>query len=611
MSSVQNLSSLDVLNRVFGYRAFRGEQQAIINQVISGQDALVLMPTGGGKSLCYQIPSIIRSGTGIVVSPLIALMHDQVTALKLQGVAVAFLNSSLSFQEVQEIEGQLMRGELDLLYVAPERLCQERTLNLLHQIEVALFAIDEAHCVSQWGHDFRPEYIQLSILHEQFPQVPRIALTATADDSTRKEISLRLDLSSARLFLSSFDRPNIRYRVRQKNNARNQLLQFINTEHSQDAGIVYCLSRKKVDDTAHWLEEQGIKALPYHAGLSANVRQAHQERFLREDNIVIVATVAFGMGIDKPDVRYVAHMDLPKSLESYYQETGRAGRDGLPADAWMVYGLQDVIMLRQMLSSSEAVEEVKRLEQRKLEAMLGFCEITSCRRKSLLAYFSEQQHEDCGNCDNCLEPVESWEGTTEAQKALSCVFRTGQRFGVNYLIDVLRGKMTPRIEQFRHDQVSTFGIGESLSEVQWRSVFRQLMARGYLAVDMDGYGSLKLTGDSRPILRGEESIHFRKDVARTKKTSRRKKSGQNSRQFSPDSAQKNTWEALRSKRNELAQEQGVPAYIIFHDATLMEMLEFHPTTRHELSQISGVGAMKLDKYGDDFLEVLQEMVSSC
>lgn len=606
MLAEQSISSLDVLNRVFGYSAFRGEQEAIIAQIVSGQDALVLMPTGGGKSLCYQIPSIIRAGTGIVVSPLIALMQDQVTALKLQGVAVAFLNSSLSFQEVQEIEGQLMRGELDLLYIAPERLCQARTLNLLHQIEIALFAIDEAHCVSQWGHDFRPEYIQLSILHEQFSQVPRIALTATADETTRKEISLRLDLDNAQLFISSFDRPNIRYRVRQKNNARAQLLQFINAEHPQDSGIVYCLSRKKVDQTAQWLEEQGIKALPYHAGLSTSVRQKHQERFLREDEIVIVATVAFGMGIDKPDVRYVAHLDLPKSIESYYQETGRGGRDGLPADAWMVYGLQDVIMLRQMLASSEAVEEIKRLEQRKLEAMLGFCEITSCRRVSLLGYFGEQQEVACGNCDNCLEPVESWEGTTEAQKALSCVFRTGQRFGVNYLIDVLRGKKTPRIEQSRHDQVSTFGIGQELSDIQWRSVFRQLMARGFLAVDLDGFGSLKLTEKSRPVLRGEATLHFRKDVARVKKSGKRKKSGSAERSYSDNSEQKVVWEALRSKRTELAQTHGVPAYIIFHDATLMEMVEYHPRTLHELSQVSGVGSSKLEKYGDEFLSVLAE-----
>ena len=608
MQSPQSLSSLDVLNQVFGYHSFRGEQEAIINQVISGQDALVLMPTGGGKSLCYQIPSIVRAGTGIVVSPLIALMQDQVSALRLQGVAVAFLNSSLSYQEVQEVEGQLMRGELDLLYVAPERLCQDRTLNLLHQIEVALFAIDEAHCVSQWGHDFRPEYIQLSILHEQFPQVPRIALTATADESTRNEIANRLDLVKAQLFISSFDRPNIRYRVRQKNNARAQLLQFISTEHPDDAGIVYCLSRKKVDETANWLQDQGIKALPYHAGLSADMRQQHQENFLREEKIVIVATVAFGMGIDKPDVRYVAHLDLPKSIESYYQETGRAGRDGLPADAWMVYGLQDVIMLRQMLSNSEAIEQIKRLEQRKLEAMLGFCEITSCRRISLLGYFGEQQQEACGNCDNCLEPVESWEGTTEARKALSCVFRTGQRFGVSYLIDVLRGKITPRIEQFRHNQVSTFGIGTELSEVQWRSVFRQLIARGFIEVDIDGYGSLKLTEESRPVLRGEETLYFRKDVARTKakKTAKRNKSGRPVREFSQHSEEKQIWEALRTKRNDLAQEQGVPAYIIFHDATLMEMVEYHPTTVHEFSQINGVGATKLEKYGDEFLSILNQ-----
>ncbi len=608
MQSVQPSLSLDILNKVFGYHSFRGEQEAIINKVISGQDALVLMPTGGGKSLCYQIPSIIRRGTGIVVSPLIALMQDQVSALRQQGVAVALLNSSLSFQEAREVEAQLMRGELDLLYVAPERLCQERTLNLLHQIDVALFAIDEAHCVSQWGHDFRPEYIQLSILHEQFPQVPRIALTATADETTRNEIAFRLALQKAQLFISSFDRPNIRYRVRQKNNPKAQLLQFISTEHPQDAGIVYCLSRKKVDETAAWLADQGVKALPYHAGLSTVMRQQHQQRFLREEQVVIVATVAFGMGIDKPDVRYVAHLDLPKSIESYYQETGRAGRDGLPADAWMVYGLQDVIMLRQMLQGSDAVEQIKRLEQRKLEAMLGFCEITSCRRISLLAYFGEKDHENCGNCDNCLEPVESWDGTTEARKALSCAFRTGQRFGVNYLIDVLKGKKTSRIEQFGHDQVSTFGIGSELSDVQWRSVFRQLIARGMIEVDMDGFGSLKLTEKSRPVLRGERSLSFRKDQvkAKTKKAARRKQSGQTARHFEQHPEEQEIWEALRTKRNELAQEQGVPAYIIFHDATLMELIEYHPTNKQEFSEINGVGAMKLEKYADEFLAVLNQ-----
>ncbi len=604
---VQKQKPLTILKEVFGYSDFRGEQEAIIEQLLSSHDAMVLMPTGGGKSLCFQIPSILRPGTGIVVSPLIALMQDQVAALRIQGVSVAFLNSSLSYAEVQKIEAQLLRGELDMLYVAPERLCQERMLSLLHQIDIALFAIDEAHCVSQWGHDFRPEYIQLSLLHEQFPQVPRIALTATADESTRNEIISRLDLVNARLFISSFDRPNIRYRVTQKNNARRQLLSFINTEHAGDAGIVYCLSRKKVNETAHWLNEQGIEALPYHAGLSAQVREKHQEQFIRQDGIVIVATVAFGMGIDKPDVRYVAHLDLPKSIESYYQETGRAGRDGLAADAWMVYGLQDVIMLRQMLSSSEANEQIKQLEQRKLEAMLGFCEVISCRRASLLGYFGEQQDEDCGNCDNCLEPVESWEGTTEAQKALSCVFRTGQRFGVSYLIDVLRGKLTPRIEQFRHNEVSTFGIGQELSELQWRSVFRQLMARGLIAVDMDGFGSLRLTEDSRPVLRGEVSIYFRKDVVRKKrpdkKAARRKRSGQYDDNVA-NSANPELWDALRKKRTELAQEQGVPAYIIFHDATLMEMMEYHPKTLHEFAQINGVGASKLEKYADDFLEVL-------
>ena len=600
---LQQQTPLQVLKEVFGYSDFRDEQEAIINQLLAGRDAMVLMPTGGGKSLCFQIPSLIRLGTGIVLSPLIALMQDQVAALKIQGVAVEFLNSSLSFPEVQDIEARLLRGELDMLYVAPERLCQERMLSLLHQIDIALFAIDEAHCVSQWGHDFRPEYIQLSLLHEQFPDVPRIALTATADKSTRNEIIQRLDLVNARLFISSFDRPNIRYRITQKNNARKQLLNFITTEHASDAGIVYCLSRKKVDETARWLNDQGIEALPYHAGLSAQVRKQHQDQFIRGDGVVIVATVAFGMGIDKPDVRYVAHLDLPKSLESYYQETGRAGRDGLPADAWMVYGLQDVIMLRQMLAGSEAEEHIKRLEQRKLEAMLGFCEVISCRRRSLLGYFGEQQEDDCGNCDNCLEPVESWEGTTEARKALSCVFRTGQRFGVSYLIDVLRGKRTSRIEQFLHDQVSTFSIGQELSEVQWRSVFRQLIARGLVAVDMEGFGSLRLTEESRPVLRGEEQIYFRKDIIHK---TERKKSGnrKRNREYDTYGANQPLWDALRARRTELAQEQGVPAYIIFHDATLMEMMEYHPKTLHEFAQINGVGASKLEKYADDFLEVL-------
>lgn len=602
----KGVEAVEILKRVFGYSAFRDEQESIINQIVSGQDALVLMPTGGGKSLCYQIPAILRPGTGIVVSPLIALMQDQVSALRLQGVAVAFLNSTLSFAEVREIEAQLLRDELDLLYIAPERLCQPRTLNLLQQTDIALFAIDEAHCVSQWGHDFRPEYIQLSVLHEQFPRVPRIALTATADETTRNEIIYRLNLSDAQLFISSFDRPNIRYRIKQKKNARQQLLQFITSEHAGDAGIVYCLSRKKVDDTASWLAGQGIKALPYHAGLDTSIRQKHQQQFLREDGIVIVATVAFGMGIDKPDVRYVAHMDLPKSIEAYYQETGRAGRDGLAANAWMVYGLQDVIMLRQMLSRSEAEEKIKQLEHRKLESMLGFCEIVSCRRANLLSYFGEQPEESCGNCDNCLEPVATWDGTTAAQKALSCIFRTEQRFGVNYLIDVLLGKLTSRVEQFGHKKVSTFGIGTELSETQWRSVFRQLMSRGLIAVDEEGFGSLKLTQQSRPVLRGEEAVYFRKDINREKKAATAKKMGKWAKDFSARPEDKALWNALRTKRKELAQEQGVPAYIIFHDATLMEMVASHPVNQRELSQISGIGASKLEKYGEQFLAVLND-----
>jgi ATP-dependent DNA helicase RecQ len=596
--------SHQILSTVFGYHEFRGEQQTIIEHVASGKDALVLMPTGGGKSLCFQIPAIVRPGTGIVISPLIALMQDQVTALQQQGVSVAYLNSTLDFTEVREIEAQLLRGELDLLYIAPERLCQVRTLELLHQVDISLFAIDEAHCVSQWGHDFRPEYIKLSLLHEQFPQVPRIALTATADASTRNEIIQRLNLLQARTFISSFDRPNIRYRVREKNNPRKQLLTFIKSEHAQDAGIVYCLSRKKVDDTAAWLATQGINALPYHAGMSASIRQQHQQAFLQQDAVVMVATIAFGMGIDKPDVRFVAHLDLPKSIESYYQETGRAGRDGLPANAWMVYGLQDVILLRQIMAGSQANEQVKRIEHSKLESMLGFCEITSCRRAGLLNYFAEQHEGECGNCDNCLEPVETWEGTVAAQKALSCVFRTGQRFGVNYLIDVLLGKATPRILQIGHNKVSTWGLGTELKEMQWRSVYRQLMARGLLAVDVDGYGSLKLTEKSRPVLQGKESIRFRKDMGKERTSV--KKGGKRKLQFQQDSEARGLWEALRAKRKQLAAEQGVPAFVIFHDATLMEMVEKSPGTLAELSDISGIGATKLEKYGDDFLTVLNE-----
>ncbi len=572
---------------------------------MAGQDALVLMPTGGGKSLCYQIPALIRPGVGIVISPLIALMQDQVSALLQVGVKAAFLNSTLAQEDVRIIEQQLLRGELDLLYIAPERLTSARTLALFERLEIALFAIDEAHCVSQWGHDFRADYLQLSMLHERFPDIPRIALTATADEKTRQEIMQRLGLEQARLFQSGFDRPNIRYRIVQKQNARQQLLDFIRAEHAGDAGIVYCLSRKKVDATAEWLRTKGINALPYHAGMTADLRQQHQHRFLMEDGLVIVATIAFGMGIDKPNVRFVAHLDLPKSVEAYYQETGRAGRDGLPANAWMAYGLQDVITLRQMLADSNADEAHKRLEYHKLESMLALCEQVHCRRQALLSYFGDILAQPCGNCDTCLEPVVTWDGTLAAQQALSCIYRTEQRFGVNYLIDVLLGKDNERIKSFGHDRQSTFGIGKELDENQWRSVFRQLVARGLVAVDFDGYGAFKLTEACRPILRGEQQLMLRKDL----QPGKIKRSKGESRQF-VDSQDALLWNALRAKRRELADAQDVPPYVIFHDATLMAMLEAKPVTHQQMGLLSGIGERKLALYGDEFLAVLSEFVDN-
>ncbi|MEW5789905.1 MAG: DNA helicase RecQ [Pseudomonadota bacterium] len=591
--------ALHALHTVFGYDRFRAQQEEVIRHLIDGGDALVLMPTGGGKSLCYQIPALVRPGTGIVVSPLIALMQDQVSALLQSGVRAAYLNSTQDAQTTQQVEWQLLQGELDLLYVAPERLLTPRTLNLLKRARLALFAIDEAHCVSQWGHDFRPEYHQLTVLHEHFPQVPRIALTATADEPTRKEIIQKLALEEARFFISGFDRPNIRYRVTQKQNAREQLLRFLESEHRGDAGIVYCLSRKKVEETAEWLRARGWDALPYHAGLSAELRQRHQDRFLKEEGVVMIATIAFGMGIDKPNVRFVAHLDLPKSLEAYYQETGRAGRDGLPADAWMAYGLQDVITLRQMLEASEAGEARKRVERSKLEAMLGYCEVTTCRRQVLLAYFGDERPAPCGNCDTCLEPVETWDGTEAAQMALSCVYRTGQRFGVTHLIEVLQGKNNERIRSLGHQRLSTFGIGKELDAAQWRSVFRQLVALGFLTVDTDGYGSLRLTEACRPVLTGEQRLRLRKESKRPKARSTRRVS----RFDNP--ADEALWEALRRRRRELADEQGVPPYVIFHDATLMEMVEHRPQTLSQLGQISGIGEHKLEMYGADFLEVIR------
>ncbi|OOZ41526.1 ATP-dependent DNA helicase RecQ [Solemya pervernicosa gill symbiont] len=589
-----------ILSTVFGYEQFRPHQQEIIQHLIAGGDGLVLMPTGGGKSLCFQIPALVRSGVGIVISPLIALMQDQVDALRQNGVRAAYLNSSLAADEVRAVEQALINGELDMLYIAPERLMMGRMLDLLTRVELALFAIDEAHCVSQWGHDFRPEYRQLSILHERFPEVPRVALTATADTPTRKEIVERLGLAGARQFVSGFDRPNIRYRITENNgNARDRLLRFIRNEHEGDAGIVYCLSRKRVDQIAEWLEGKGLTALPYHAGMPAEDRRANQERFLRDEGVIIVATIAFGMGIDKPDVRFVAHLNLPKSLEAYYQETGRAGRDGLPANAWMSYGLQDVITLRQMQEGSEASENHKRSERAKLDAMLGFSELTSCRRQALLRYFGDQLDEPCGNCDTCLEPPETWEATVAAQKALSCVHRTGQRFGVNYLIDVLTGSDHERIKQFSHDQISTYGIGRELDKNGWRNLYRQLIARGLLAVDIEGHGGLHLTEASRPVLRGDELLMLRK----ASKASKRKSSGRKTSHFKGESER--LWDALRECRREQAAEQGVAAYMIFHDATLMEMVENRPETLEQLGRISGIGERKLDAYGEAFLQVLK------
>ncbi len=603
-SAAMQDSPAQVLERVFGYPSFVGEQETIITTLVAGEDALVLMPTGGGKSLCYQIPALCRSGCGVVISPLIALMRDQVNALRELGVRAGYLNSTLEADQAAKTEQALRDGELDLLYIAPERLNQPRMLDLLHQSPVALFAIDEAHCVSQWGHDFRSDYLELGKLHEQFPSVPRIALTATADMRTRGEIARRLDLENARHFIASFDRPNIQYRITQKTDARKQLLKFLKNEHPDDAGIVYCLSRKKVEATANWLRENGFKAYPYHAGLPGEDRNLNQERFLREEGVIIVATIAFGMGIDKPDVRFVAHLDLPKSIESWYQETGRAGRDGEPATAWLAYGLQDVIKLQQMLENSEGSDEHKRAERYKLDCMLGLCEITTCRRQVLLEYFGERLEQPCGNCDTCLYPVASWDATEAARMALSCVYRTGQRFGVNHIIDVLRGADNQKIRQFHHNNLSTWGIGTDLDANQWRSVFRQLVARGYLKVDVDGYGALHLTESCRPILRGEEDVHLRED-AKEKPATGPKTSRPGKDTAIPEEDQP-LWQALRARRKRIADEHGVPPYVIFHDATLMDMLARRPLRENDLLSVSGVGESKLEKYGAEFLEVIQE-----
>ncbi len=606
-TNIGKSQALNVLQDKFGYDAFRGQQEAIIHSAIAGQDVLVLMPTGGGKSLCYQIPALVRAGVGIVISPLIALMQDQVDALLQLGINACFLNSSLSSSQVSHIESQLLNGEIDLLYIAPERLAQTRTLNLLSQLTISLFAVDEAHCVAQWGHDFRSDYLLLDCLAQHFSHVPRMALTATADQATKQEIISRLQLENAQAYIAGFDRPNIQYRIDHKDNVKKQLLTFIGQYHANDSGIVYCLSRKRVDSFAEYLSAQGYQALPYHAGLSAEVRQANQQRFLREDKVIIVATIAFGMGIDKPDVRFVAHIDLPKSIEAYYQETGRAGRDGLPATAWMIYGLQDVVFLQQMMQNSQGNEVFKQAERRKLDAMLALCEVTSCRRQVLLSYFSESKQAACGNCDNCLTPVETWDASIEAQKALSTVYRSGQRFGAKHLIDILLGAANQKIHQFSHQNISTYGLGKALDNHTWRSIYRQLVVRGYLLVDADNYGALKLTESCRPVLTGKQRLLLRKDTLKATSSVGQKRKAKSS--LSIEQVDMPLWLKLKACRKRFADEHNVPAYVIFSDATLHEMLTQQPSNQHQMLAISGIGLTKFERFGAEFLAVLADTES--
>ncbi|UQN06078.1 DNA helicase RecQ [Deinococcus sp. QL22] len=600
-------TALEVLKSVWGYDAFRGVQEGIVQTVLDGGNALVLMPTGGGKSLCYQLPALLRPGVGIIVSPLIALMKDQVDTLRQLGVRAAFLNSSLSLSEVRDVESALMAGELDLLYAAPERLLLPHTLELLERVQIALFAVDEAHCVSQWGHDFRPEYQQLSVLPGRFPTIPRLALTATADDRTRADIVQVLGLTGAPAFVSSFDRPNIQYRVAGKESPKSQLLDFIRAEHAGDAGIVYCMSRKSVEETAKWLVAQGIDAVPYHAGLAPREREYAQNRFLNEEGLIVVATVAFGMGIDKPNVRFVAHLDLPKSMEGYYQETGRAGRDSLPSTAWMVYGLADVVNVRRMLAQSAAPDEVRRVEAAKLDALLTYCETATCRRQMLLEYFGESMAEPCGNCDICLTPPRTRDATREAQMALSAAIRTGNRFGAAHLTDVLLGRDTEKVRGMGHHLLPTYGVGTDHSEKTWRNVLRQLVSLGYLNTDANGHGSLIATAKARPLLKGETTLSLREDVLRPRTVSRAERRPNRSASLSP--ADQPVFDALRAWRLDKAREQSVPPYVIFHDATLTAIAQMRPSSLAALGSVTGVGGRKLDAYGDDVLAVIRDLGS--
>jgi len=599
----------EILKNVFGYGSFRGAQAEIIELVNSGGHALVLMPTGGGKSLCYQIPALCREGVAIIVSPLIALMKDQVDPLLQAGVRASYINSTLSPDYAAEIEKQMLDGQLDIVYVAPERLLKDRFLGLLDKCKLALFAIDEAHCVSQWGHDFRPEYIQLALLSERYPTVPRIALTATADGPTRKEIVERLQLSTGQMFYAGFDRPNIRYQVYPKNNPKTQLHDFLSKEHPSKSGIVYCLSRKKVEETAAWLGEKGYRAFPYHAGMDKVKRNKTQERFIREEGVVIVATIAFGMGIDKPDVRFVAHLDMPGSLENYYQETGRAGRDGLPSDAWMVYGLKDVVDRRRFIEDSNAPDRQKQLERQKLNMMLGYAETMDCRRKVLLEYFGDTVAEKkCGNCDTCIYPVESFDATVAVQKALSAVYRTGQRFGAIYLIDVLRGKSSPRLKSFGHDQLSVFGVGKEFSEKEWHSILRQLVASGLLKVNLDGYGGLRFGQGARDALKGEKKIQLRSDPVYKVAAKEKSKKAVATKATLQNPLNSELYELLREKRASIAKEQDLAAFIIFHNTALKEMARHKPVNLDEFRKISGVGVMKLERYGKKFTSVIKEFL---